>query len=214
MLALVTYRNQIYIGSNLNLNADVLAEEIFTPKAVGPGDEVIVSTGLILTVAECGHVNWGWQWLVTCFVRPIPREWWPTKYEDTAIWESGNSAGIFFYSSSEWMKSVGFIPPIGSAVGFDATMFQDFSWAGLIACYFFGKLFGYVWYKEQHEKGFWQLLFVILLAVSVYVPTQGAVDVITRLMTAAIPTGVLWWFFVSSHVVPQRLERYLPVSHE
>ena len=209
-LSLVTYRSQIYLGSKFDIDPNRFIENVFRPEVIRPGEDVLDSSGVILTVAKHGHVNWGTRWLVTYLVRPIPKQLWRTKYADCGFDWLENHPGSHGYTDWEWSSAAGFIPAYGCAVGFDASMFMDFSWAGFIGCYLFGFFFAWVWRKERLSRGVWHLLLVAALVLSIYVPTQDTSAVLFRWLFMAIPTVMCWQFFVGRRIVYCRTPRPKP----
>jgi len=201
VVALVVYRSNIYIGSSFQFDPHEYWQEVFHPVKAGPGDDYIDSSGLLLTSLKYGRHNWGTRTLVTFFVRPIPRQLWPSKYVDCGFEWLDSKVERFGYSDVEWQNAAGFIPIVGMTTCFDGSFFLDFSWFGLVGCYLAGTFFSYVWRMERQHGGFWQVAAAGALALSIFFPAQDFPTFLYRWLFACIPPLLLWWFFVRPHLV-------------
>ena len=202
----LVFRGDIYLGSKFDFRMERLTEQ-FSPSTDQSGEEVVYSSGLFLVAQECGRFNWGSRWVAQLLVRAIPRQLWPTKYEDLGFgWvdEQTSSGG---YTNSEWLSAVGFPPARGSAAGFDVSWFLDFSWFGCFGCYLFGMFFAYLWLKERSRGGIWEPLYIVALAWSILVPTQEQTVFLMLWGFLSVPTALLWWILV----VPASVGRSPPI---
>ncbi len=92
----ISHRSQIYLGSELEVDTSRVFETAF-PLVARPDDDVVFAWGQTNIARMTDRHYWGTRLMAVLFVRPIPRQMWPTKYEDTGFgWMV--SAGKF-----EWL---------------------------------------------------------------------------------------------------------------
>jgi hypothetical protein len=205
MLFLVSNRKNIYLGSEKEIDTEAFRNRVVVTEA-SSGQEFIYSSGLILTAEYKQQFYWGLRYFSLLFVRPIPRQLWPTKYEDIGLGWMVDEPGTGGFTEREWYEAVGFVPQVGSAGGFVADLFVEFWWYGLIGCYVIGRLYGYCWTRSVHSEQMWTMIYVELLALSVYLAAQS---VGAWLFPAVILTGTTW--IVWRRIVTPR-ERQLAIE--
>jgi hypothetical protein len=205
LLFLVNNRGRIFLSS------DAL-EEWTNPTAtplqttVDSGEDWIFSSGLIITSRETGTHFWGARYLVNMLVRPIPRQLWPTKYVDTGFGWLDDQADMEGMSDNEWVASVGWVPVRGAAAGFIADFYLEFSYLGIVGCYFIGWLYGYLWRNMVRRGGIWAILYLYAAVLSIYVPTQNVTGAwLYRLLLFSIPTIIVWRFYISPPALSARV---------
>lgn len=195
ILFLVSNRNRIYLGASAlqewrtGSSRNVVTE-------ITAGDDWVYSGGTILTSNHLGFNHWGSRFAVIFFVRPIPRQVWPTKYEDLGFAWLEHQDDMGGMTDREWIGVVGWRPSRGSAAGFVADLFLEFSYLGIFACYGFGRIYSYLWKQCVLERGAWLILYLFAVVLSVYVPTQSVSAWLHRFCFLAIPTVVLWYLLV------------------
>lgn len=201
---LIANRKQIYIGSDFNVSFDKFWEQV-APAEADPADDTVFMYGFVNGIHQTGTHYWGLRYAATYLIRPIPRQIWPTKYDDLGLgWMVHQSeyAGI---SDSHWKNVLGWVPVRGSAPGFIADWFLEFSWLGLIGCAAMGAFFGWLWKRATIGGGLWTLLYVQAAALSVYVPTQSVSAVFHRFLFMTVPTLLLWKFYIGRTDSPPTL---------
>jgi oligosaccharide repeat unit polymerase len=213
VLFLFSQRRYNAVGSELDLSLGRFIEKVLPAQSpdVYHSDDTIFLYGYLNGIETTGSYHWGQRYAATYVVRPIPRQIWPTKYEDLGLeWmanpRQGDFAGI---SETEWMDILGWVPVPGSAAGFIGDLFLEFSWGGLLGCFLFGWLFAWIWSQGARWGGVWTLLYMQLAALSVYVPTQSVSAVLHRFLLMAVPTVVLWRLYIRpSEALPSEPEQY------
>jgi oligosaccharide repeat unit polymerase len=188
MLFLVSNRKNVFIGSEREIDTQAFTNRLTVAEA-SEDQEFVYSSGLILTADYKQQFYWGLRYFSLLFVRPIPRQIWPTKYEDLGLGWMVTDPATGGFDDRDWYEAVGFVPARGAAGGFVADLFIEFWWYGLIGCYLIGRLYGYCWAHSNHSGQFWTILYVELLALSVYLPAQS---VGAWLFPAIILTGSTW----------------------
>jgi oligosaccharide repeat unit polymerase len=195
MLFLGSNRRNLYLGSDKDIDTQAFVDQVVI-KEGDAGQEFIYSSGLMLTAQHFDRFYWGRRYFVTVFVRPIPRQLWPTKYEDLGLGWMVNQPGTAGFSDSDWLEGAGFWPLRGSASGFIADAFIEFWWFGVVICYLIGQLYGYCWMRSRRSGGLWTVVYVELLVLSVYLPAQSVEAWFYRALLLVVPTSLLW-----NHVV-------------
>lgn len=195
MLFLVSNRQNIYLGSDFDFDSAAFTERIAVADGSG-GQEFIYASGLILTADYLEAFYWGLRYFTLLFVRPIPRQIWPTKYEDMGLGWMVDEPGTGGFSDWDWLESVGFLPLRGSSGGLVADMFVEFWYFGFIACFLIGYLYGKCWRRSVLQGGLWTVVYVELLALSVYLPAQSVGAWLHRALLMIVPTWIVWKYFV------------------
>lgn len=136
VIFLFVNRPRIYIGSPEPPRVADVVTYVSKPEA-GPGDDYVVATAKITMAHHIGRYGWGRNFLILFFVRPIPKQWWPTKYID---------AQRFLYGRSEsgqgvsYQELLGWEPAAGSATGAFADLYCEFSFFVVLAAYVYGSI--------------------------------------------------------------------------
>lgn len=196
VLFLVANRQQIYIGSNVDLRWDDFASRVAPASEAGTADETVFMYGMFNTIEYSGSHYWGLRYAAIYLVRPIPRQLWPTKYEDLGLAWMKNQRDFAGIPDEEWKEALGWIPVRGSAGGFVVDLYLEFAMAGLLGCFLIGMFFGWIWSKASRLGGMWTLLFVEAASLTIYVPTQSVSAVFHRFLVMMVPTVLLWRFFI------------------
>jgi oligosaccharide repeat unit polymerase len=203
-------RGKLYIGSDFDFDTSATVQKVF-PEEADAGNEYIFGAGQVLNASYHNRYYWGRRLFVTFFVRPIPRQIWPTKYEDMGMpqFAKGHSS---FEDAAMWKESLGWAPLAGAAHGLVADMFLEFSWAGIVACYFIGYFFSYIWERASVEGGMWTLIYVEASILSIYLPAQSLSAWLYRFMFMMVPTVLLWRHFIGPWQQKHRKELALRES--
>jgi len=187
-------------------------EQLWSPPEVGVGDEYVVASATILTSSKYAHHYWGARYFATFFVRPIPRFIWSTKYEDMGLGWMRTNPGKSGIPTSQWLDSVGFEPAGGSAGGFVADLFLEFSWGCIIVCFLLGLAFSTVWKRWVTRGELWTLLYFEIMILSVYLIVQSLGAWLYRVILVVALTTLFWRWNVGHRrtlrpAVPQRRGR-------
>jgi len=195
VLLVMSQRQYLYLGSQHSFDIDRLYQTL-NVEDVSNSDYVAGAASVVRARNE-KDFRYGYRYLVTLFIRPIPRQIWPTKYEDVgADWIHEN------YSDRipSYVRAVGFAPPSGSAIGFIADLYQEFSYGLVVAAYFFGWAFSAVWRRHRMYGGVWTVIFVEMVILSVYIPTQSFSAWFHRFLFLAVGTILFWNKFVAQEI--------------
>jgi hypothetical protein len=197
VLFVQSQRQFVYLGSGQSIRWEdfgaALAEE-----RVNQGQNFIYGAGFVLATRRAEEFTWGRKLAVNLLVRPVPRQLWPTKYEDVgAVWVTSNYPGLGHLSRSDWIGSVGWLPLAGSSAISVADLYGEFSWGAVIILYFIGRAFAALNNRRRARGGMWVLLYVEALILSIYLATQSFSAFYHRYLILAIPTVVAWKYFVS-----------------
>jgi oligosaccharide repeat unit polymerase len=193
VLLLFSQRKLIRLGGDLDLDPGRL-RHVLVPSGEGllTGETYVFASGLVLTSKAYAHHYWGHRYAVIFLVRPIPRQLWPTKYQDSGMgWmlEDDKPGGM---PIRYWREAVGWGPESGAASGFIADLYLEFAWIALLGCYLMGLLFSLLWHRALLAKGVWTLLYAEACILSIYVPTQSVSAFFHRFLLIAVPMAIIW----------------------
>ena len=87
-------------------------------------------------------------------------------------------------------------PVSGSAGGFIADTFLEFGFFGSLLAFAIGWLYGRVWSCSVRSGGLWTVIYIELLAVSIYLPTQSVQAWAYRALIMVAPSWMLWKMIV------------------
>lgn len=210
MFTLKTHRRTVYLGAeSVQFSWNKVVEAI-VPKEIEPEHVSTLTLGTIIAAHDRQHCFWGRRYLAQLFVRPIPRQLWPTKYHDLGLGWMVQQPGSGGLHPSQWIASLGWFPAAGSAVGLIGDAYLELAFGGALICFFIGWFYSWLWRNAVEKHGLWTLLYFEACVVSVYLPTQGlATAWLYRFAYLAVPSIFLWWVFFSGQVRVLRL-RPLP----
>lgn len=204
MLAVQENRRTVYIGSGetfeLNRALDAIA-----PSEVEIGNEYLNASFYVATSDFHGDYYWGYRYFVTFFIRPIPVQFWPTKYEDmNATWleEFGTNS-----SNPRIYEATGFAVPSGVSTGSIADGFAEFGWGVVIMFYLLGRLYASVWRRHRTSGGYWTVLMFLMIGLSVYLPSQSFSAWLVRFAFCAVGSFVFLRLVGGSGVLQRRTPR-------
>ncbi len=210
MLLLHVYRKQIYLGSEFEFET-VPLKEVIAPSKLAISDATTYSWGLILASDYHNVHYWGLRYATQLFIRPIPKQLWPTKYEDVGMGWMVTRPGSAGLLPSDWQEATGWIPEAGSSSGFVPDTFLEFGWGGLVVCYLIGYFYAWLWRKSILAGGIWIVIYFEACVVSVYLPTQGLSSAWAyRFIFLAVPTILIWKLMISP--ITDRIQRVFPRS--
>lgn len=195
LIFLLTQRKNIHLGSEFEFDLSDTTEVLMVDD-VGEGHEAIVGAAGIAVADYFESYYWGKRYLVILFVRPIPRQLWETKYQDLGMSWMVNAPGSAGFSDADWSQATGIVPTRGNAGGFITDMYIEFWWFGVFAVGLIGWSYKRVWLKARENGGFWTLFYFMLLALSVYLPSQSVQAWLVRLLILVVPAYFVWRAFI------------------
>lgn len=192
MLFLAANRRHFFAGVAEEVDLTESFADVVLGNTVTVGDEFIVGSAYILAATEQQNYTWGARLVALLFVRPIPKQIWPTKYEDMGLGWLATSAGKGGLNDAQWRELVGFEVAGGSAGGFIADLFMEFSWFTPLVCFLIGRVYFLAWRRASTRGGFWAMLYLELVILSVFLPAQSLGAWLYRVLLLGIPTYLLW----------------------
>jgi hypothetical protein len=172
LIALTGMRGDLFrIGMQTDA-ASKVSETIFVGTA-SEGDEVVYAASQIINAERYDLFLWGRRYFTLFFIRPIPSILFPNKYETFGMSWMVDSPGSLGYSAYEWQSMQGFSVALGSAGGFISDLYLEFWWFGTFACFLLGMLFAFLRSRSLNLGGVWTMIFLMSLALSIYLPTQS-----------------------------------------
>ena len=182
-------RQHLYLSSE---NAEIRWHEfmnVLRKDEVTQSNNFIYGTGLVLANEHAGRYTWGREIAVNLFVRPIPRQFWPTRYEDVgATWVNSEYPGLGSLTPMEWLATVGWVPFAGSSAMSISDLHGEFGWGVVLAMYLIGLGFAELRLRRRTRGGLWQLLYLEALMLSLYLATQSFSAFYHRFLVLAVPT--------------------------
>jgi len=185
LLLLVANRQQIYIGSEFNLEAD--ATEVLD---AGAGNEFIYGAGSVYTASETGQYYWGGRYATVLFIRPIPRSLWPEKYEFAKKMFGADVEVNMGVDIDAMTHMMGWVGALGAATGIVADMFIEFSWGMVLVLFGIGFFYGRAWRNSVMRGGIWIVVYGVALSLSVYLIMQSLEAFLFRVLFMLAP---VWW---------------------
>ncbi len=185
LLLLVANRDRIYIGSDFDLSTDVSSYA----EGSNAGNEFIYGTGAVLNAKESGRYYWGERYLIYLVIRPIPKELWPTKYQDVGRPELLVNAGT---GGEEFQSTLGWSGAIGAAPGIIADLWIEMSWLAVGALWLLGWWYGMTWRNAASRGGAWVPQYIIMLALSLYLVLQSLEACVIRVIILSAPLWIAW----------------------
>jgi len=211
VVVLQSQRRHIYLGSQGGFQAQRIVTLVRASEHLKTNDYVTgVST--VLTADYFDDFYLGKRYFVTIFVRPIPKQLWPTKYEDVgADWLTRYDPTE---GGSEMLQAVGFLPAAGSAPGFIADIYHEFAWGGVIVVYLFGRGLSGLWRRHSLFGGIWTIVFAEAMILCVYLPTQSFSAWFHRFLFMSVISALVWryWIGPTPRVFRSHNESQLPSS--
>ena len=154
------------------------------------GHFYVYGAGSILTTRYHQNYYWGKRYAVTLLVRPIPKQIWPTKYEDT-MGEETNSIKM-----SRWKETMRWEYLTGSACGIVSDSYMEFGLGCLLICYLMGSFLNFCWRKHRIEGEFWTIFYSFACILGIYLPTQSLSAFWHRFLFMSIPTAIIWRLYI------------------
>jgi hypothetical protein len=195
MLFLVANRRNIHLGSDFDFDQDSFVRSIAS-KDVSEGQEYVCAVGRVLAASHFSSFDWGKQYVVTLLIRPIPRFIWPTKWKDLGMQDRVTDPGLGGFTETQWKEAVGFVPVRGSAGSFISDLYASFWWFTPLFTFLLGRLYAVAWSRSFTRGGVWTLIYIELLALSVYLPSQSIGAWIYRALLLCAPTALAWRYLL------------------
>ncbi len=191
-------RQFLYLGSEETVRWDEFTQSLVQDSA-DEGNNFIYGAAFVTTVRRAGTFTWGRELAVNLLVRPIPRQLWPTKYEDTgATWVTSDYPGLGHVTQADWLAAVGWLPLAGSSAISISDLYGEFGWGAVAALYVIGRGFAELYRRRGALGGQWQLLYLEALMLSIYLATQSFSSFYHRFLILAVPTVLAWKYFLKS----------------
>jgi hypothetical protein len=204
-------RQHMYLGS---ADADVRWGSFFdtlTQDDSDEGNNFIYGAAFVLTAEHSDTFTWGRALAVDLLVRPVPKQLWPTKYEDAgATWITSEYPGLGPFTPGDWLAAVGWLPLAGSAAISIADVFSEFGWGAVFVFYLIGRGFGWLYLMSRTRGGIWMLLFLETLIPSIYLATQSFSAFYYRYLILSVPTLLAWKMVAHA---PRRTLQPMPAFH-
>jgi hypothetical protein len=200
MLVMATFRESFMLGSDLFSNPGQAIHEIsthFNQRRADQAERSLASNEFIYGVTVITEFSreknyfWGKRLAALFLVRPIPRQLWPTKYEDVGMSRYEVNAGLTL--GDDDLGGVAY----GAAPGFAADLFAEFSWGAIGICLLVGYGYGAVWRRCVRVGGIWLILYLLMVAFSIFFALQTMEAILFRLAFTYIPVALAWRYYIA-----------------
>jgi hypothetical protein len=139
LLLLLANRARLYYGSETPLTADLTDSIAFHPH---PGNDYVVAAGLVTTAARWERYGWGLSYAEQLFLRPIPKDILPDKYE---LLEKSTVGAGAVGAVLGWQPTVGWAPTLF------AHLYIEFGWLSPLASGLLGAALGWAWRRAAES---------------------------------------------------------------
>jgi hypothetical protein len=160
------------------------------------GDEFVAGGAMIVASERYSHHFWGIRVFAMFLVRPIPSAFWPTKWQDLGLGWMETQPGLYGLTTSQWQQALGFDPALGTAGGFVADAYMEWSWGGVLACYILGYGFSWLWKRWVTRGGVWTVIYVEAMILSIFLPSQSLGAWSYRFALLAVPTAFVFHLLI------------------
>lgn len=195
MLFLVSNREYIYLGSEWNLDKSVFDYLKVENPEHGTGNEYIYGGGSILHASVSEDYYWGRRYFAEVFIRPIPRQLWPDKYEAVGLGRLEENAGT---GGDDLLGTIGWSGAFGAAPGMIADLWLEFWWFALLALYGIGWMYARVWRLACMKGGFYIVVYVFMASLSIFLVFQTVEAILVRFLFMAGSSWLVWRWAIES----------------
>ena len=201
-------RHSVYLGSEQTEVNWSEFEATLTQAEVDSGNNFIYASGFVISSQKANEFTWACELAVNLLIRPIPRQLWPTKYEDVgATWITNEYPGLGHLQASAWLDAVGWLPPAGSSGISISDLFGEFSWGTVLVMYLVGQDSPTCNGGGRASGGVWILLHFEALIVSIHLATQSFSAFYYRFLILAVPTVIVYRLYVENMPSARSLSR-------
>lgn len=183
-LMLVVYRGAFSLGSDQHIEGTQKIEQFVSRN--NTGNPYILGSGLIIDASNRDAYDWGGRYVLRILVRAIPSAIWHNEYKDvsTFLGVSGGYGGE--------LPSLGWKETGGASVGLFADVWKQFSWGALLVLFLVGKAYGTAWRRSVEKGGLWIIVYILMVAFSLYLTQQTLQAVLWRVMLLSGVSWVVW----------------------
>jgi hypothetical protein len=144
MLALIANRDRLYLGSRELFEDTRDVRQSYAFKG-GEGAEFLAGGAKVVAADALGKYGLGVEWVEVLFLRPIPKEILPDKYQILP------HEGV---TMQDITAAVGWTPGEGFADTFLLELFSELSWFGVVFAFAAGWLITVVWRRAVFNGSF------------------------------------------------------------
>lgn len=208
LLFLVSNRGNIYLGSDFSFENAKL-EYFEVDNTQNPvGNEYIYGGGAMLSTDANDSYYWGRRYFAVLFLRPIPRQLFPDKYEYFGVSEILQNLGV---GTDSFQRSLGWVGAEGSAPGIVADMWIEFWWGSMVLLFGIGWCYGRAWRLAVSDNLFYMVLYTLLASLSLFLVFQTLEALLYRFLFSIIPAWLMWQLI---GVRKRAVLRQLPIGRQ
>ena len=189
VIAVWSQRRFLYLGSGQGADAGRILE-FLVPGRIHPGETYVFGTTSMLVADLHNSFYWGYRYFVTIFIRPIPKQIWPTKYEDMgADWLL---LGGIDQRADLYKGIPGYVDTSGFAMPSIADGYMEFQWGVVLLFLVLGRFLGWVWSKHKSHGAFWSVIYAATVPLTIYLATQSVTAFLVRFLFIFVAVSIMW----------------------
>ena len=188
LLFLVSNRTSIYLGSDAQFNNNPLEYFKANDGRIVSGNEYIYGAGCIVNATVTDNYYWGLRYFAIIFIRPIPRQLWPNKYEDVGVKGIETNLGL---GDESFYQTLGWAGALGAAPGLIADMWVEFYWFLLPVLYLIGWIYGRTWRAACTGSALSTVLYILMASLTLFLVFQTLEAMLFRFLFMAIPAYLI-----------------------
>ena len=193
VLVLFVFFNRGAIWSGSSIDTSVSISDI---ASINAGNDYIYGAAMANFAQVSGNHGWGANYFITFFVRPIPSQIWPTKYDDARLFFNldfyGAIATRFEYLEYAASQVLGWRIAPGAAWGLVTDVYFEFRYFGYIAVYILGYIIGRIW-RNAGRTPLWFVVYMNIMSSAPYIVAQDLMDSGFRILFMSVPSLVLFF---------------------
>ena len=184
---LVSNREVLYFGSDLVFKQDAIYS--FIAKDTG-GHEYIYGSAGVMTVTTEASYQWGALYVIRYFIKPIPSQIWPSKYEDATDFfgvPSVREAMTYFPSMFSWAA------PDGAAMGLIPDLWIQFWVLTFLILYLLGRAFSWLWGRSvSNPSSIFPIYYALVSGNAIFLCLQDFDAFLNKLLYAGLVGFLVW----------------------
>ncbi len=194
-LVLIIMLNRGNIRSGISIDWSISPLGI---ASIGAGNDYIYGSAIANVTTEW-PATWGARYLITFFIRPIPRQLWPDKYNDSAEYLQVPfylNVGEPYFARLVGAE-LGWTPSHGSAFGIVSDVWMEFKYSCFLILFLLGLSIGAIWRRIKRHV-LWFIVYINIMSVTPYMVAQDLMDSGFRILFMSVVSIAVW------HVVHKR----------
>ncbi|CAD72649.1 MAG TPA: hypothetical protein DDX19_22730 [Rhodopirellula baltica] len=193
LLAVVANRKQTSLVHGVSLDRGLKSYAVVSSS----GTEYIYG-GAVMLASQAQNIHfYGKRYLTVVFIRPVPSQIWPQKYQFASEFLSipnlaakGSNLGT---GELDFASTVGFHASVGAAPGLVADLYLEFWYFYVFALFAVGRSYWFAWHRAMLGNHFWGTAYIVMAALSIYLILQTLEAMLFRFLFATGFVFITWF---------------------